>query len=571
MPKIDPSVIDNIRKNVNIVDVIEHYIPVVRKGNSVKCLCPFHDDHDPSMSISKEKQIYKCFVCDSAGNSFSFVQDYEKIGFLQAVKKVAEIGNIPFEYQIEDSNTTVVSEENKRNYQLMADSCLFLEYQLYQPKNIKYLSYLKKRGLNDDIIKRFRIGFNPSGNTLSNFLTKKNYQFDELEKLNLSNESKNDVFRDRITFPLINDTGNVVGYTARSIDNDVAKYINTSTTDIYQKSHLVYNLLNAKPYCQKEKKVIICEGVMDVLAFAKVGIDNAVATLGTACTIEQLRQIRLLSSKIIVFYDGDSAGQAATFRLGQLASKHNIIIEVVDNHTDLDPDEIIEKHSVDELKLMCNKTINWIEFLLKYLPKQIGLNNFSEKKKVANILAQEISVLNDQSAKNYFLKQTIKLTDINIVLPTKSSGIVQPKVSKNSYSDSIKRQMSIINQLIKAKDAVYIYQSELGYLPDEKLNRLAILIINVHNNNLGSIVDESLLYNEVTENQLRKLLSEIVSSNQFEDSYNELVLLDAIKNVKKSEIELQIQKLKNEMKKILDPQEQKNIANKIYELKRKVV
>ncbi|MFV0254618.1 MAG: DNA primase [Erysipelotrichaceae bacterium] len=572
MPKIDPSIIDDIRKNVNIADVIEHYVPVVRRGRSVRCVCPFHDDHDPSLSISEEKQIYKCFVCEAAGNVFSFVQDFENISFLAAVKKVSEIANIPFDYEISTKRIENYNSEFDRYYNIMADSCNFFEYQLQLPTNKKYLNYLLARGLDETLIKKFKIGYNPHGDVLNDFLLKKKYHNNELVKVNLINENGSDVFKDRITFPLIDQHNNVVGYTARSLNgNTTAKYINTATSNIYQKSNLVYNYLVANPACKKMKKVIVCEGVMDVIAFAKVGINHVVATLGTACTIEQLKQIRRLSSRIIIFYDGDNAGQNATYRLGQIASENNIIVEMVDNHTILDPDDIIAKHSAAELELMSDKTLHWIEFLLKYLPKQFGISNFAQKERIAREIGSYIQKLNDENAQKYFSDKLFELTGINynyakVTIPTEKR-FLKPE----AHDSEIKKQKSIISQLTKSSEAICLFQNELGFLPDERLNRLAVLLVSAYNNKLSTFVDEAAWFSVVEQKELRELLSEIMHSDQFEKEYSEKILLGAINSVKRAEIQSQIRRIRMDLAQTLDPKKQEEFAKKILELKRKEV
>ncbi len=546
MVKIDQGIIDDIRRQSDIVSVISNYLPVVHKGNSYKCVCPFHDDHDPSLSISPTKQIYKCFVCGAAGNVFSFVQNFENVSFLESVKRVAEISNLPFDYSIE-RQARVVDINKKNLYNTLEEANDFLSYQIKLASNKEYYDYLINRGLTKEIITKFKIGYNPKNDQLTKFLLSKGYKIEDLNAINVSNQNY-DVFTNRITFPLFNEYGNVVGFSARSLEEGQAKYINSATNEIYHKSKLVYNYHLAKSSCQKNHQVIVCEGVMDVIAYARVKIDHCVATLGTAVTNEQIKLIRQLSPNICVGYDGDKAGLAATYRFGKLASKMGIQINVLDNKTDLDPDEIIEKYSAEELVLLSKRTINWMEFLFRFLQKELDLKNYSQKEKFAKEIVEELKLLNDKTQKEYFLNQLNELTKFNLKVDNNRTVTKLKKIIKRD--SELESQYEIINQMIKSKDAVEVFLADLGYLPNPSINRLAILIINAYKMNLK--VDVGLLYSMVEDSELESVLGDILEYDLLQPNLKIDVLNGSINNLKSLLIKRKIEKIDIEMGKTFD-------------------
>ena len=367
MARLSEQEISQIRAKADIVDVIGRYVPLTRKGKSYKCVCPFHDDHDPSMSIAADKQIYKCFVCGAGGNVFTFVQNYEKISFIEAVYKVAEYAGVTLEHTL-DVTPRIKDPHLQALHKACREAMEFTHYQLdtLDAKNVK--EYLMRRNITEEIIKRFEIGYNPMDDALYRFLHAKKHADDDLVSAGLvrvTSLGMKDVFSHRIMIPIHDEFGEPVGFTARRVaENEEAKYINTTETDIYKKGNLIFNYHRAKQEVRKAKKAYLVEGAMDVLALEKVELHNAVATLGTAMTKEQLRLLQLLHVPIVVCYDGDKAGRNATYKFGKMAREAQLPFEIVDNKYGLDPDEVIDVYGKDELRALLDKTISWIDFLL---------------------------------------------------------------------------------------------------------------------------------------------------------------------------------------------------------------
>ena len=275
MARIPQETIDNIRNHVDIVDIISHYVPLTRKGKSFKCVCPFHDDHDPSLSVSQEKQIFHCFVCGSGGNVFTFVQKYEKVSFVEAVAKVAKLAGIDITIDTSDISKPKVDPRIASLYKVHQEAIDFCSYELdsIEAKPIK--QYLYDRGLSDDIIRKFQLGYNPDGNKLYRFLHAKKYKDEDILRGNLAWQTQRgivDVFRHRIMIPIHDANGNPVGFSARRVDSSMeAKYVNTSETEIYIKGNILYNYHRVKEIARKEGRILLVEGAMDVLAFEKAG------------------------------------------------------------------------------------------------------------------------------------------------------------------------------------------------------------------------------------------------------------------------------------------------------------
>ena len=379
--RIPQADIDNIRQQADIVDIIGRYIPIEKKGsNAYRAICPFHDDHDPSLSISPSRQIFKCFVCQKGGNVFGFVQEYEKVDYIQAVAKVAQMINYPLDM----SKIVPVKRIDSKfaaYYDLLHEMIKFCRYSLNTSDGLRAKEYLLARKMDDKIIDMFDIGYNGKNNSVYNFLTAKKYSKQAMIETNIifDNEyGESDVFANRIVFPIHDEFGNPIGFTARALDDNASKYINTSTTPIYVKGNFVYNMHRAKSFAKKANKIIVVEGVMDVIAFAKAGIYNVVATLGTAITAKQLHLIKQCSMNIVLAYDGDNAGQNAIYKAGIMAVDAGFEVSVYRNETTLDPDELIQSKGISYLQKSIDQPYAWMEFLFNYLQKKYNLEVYSE-------------------------------------------------------------------------------------------------------------------------------------------------------------------------------------------------
>ncbi|MBR0385261.1 MAG: DNA primase, partial [Erysipelotrichaceae bacterium] len=491
MTRIPNEVINEIRQKARIEDIISQYIEVIHKGNSYVAVCPFHDDHDPSLHISPSKQIFKCFVCDSAGDVFSFVQKYEGISYVQAIRKVADL--IGYKYDFGSEYEQPVFQETEV-HKIMRESVTFCQHELNSEAGQKAKQYLLNRGLAQEQLERFQFGYNPPRNMLYGFLSRKGYQDKDIIQANVGRLTENgvaDVFYDRITIPIHDREGHPIGFTARSMDPHAeSKYINSTDTPVYHKSEVLFNYHRAVNQIRRDKYVILAEGPMDVMAFDAAGLSNAVCSLGTSCTKEQLQQLKKLTGTILMAYDGDKAGQNAIYRGGLLARQNGFRVLIINNDTDLDPDEIIHKYGREKLQEMIVKPKTWMEFVFSYFRRQYDLTNYSSRKEFASKVMAEINQLTDNFDRDNYLDQLSQLTGFAVgTLADNMSAqqtVPQPQVARRDperyrpwiMDGETLAERTVLKQMLMSRKMCDLYKSELKYLRDRQANTLALHVID---------------------------------------------------------------------------------------------
>ena len=563
MARISEEKIREIRSKADIAEVIAKYVPITRKGRNYVCVCPFHDDHDPSLSISADKQIFKCFVCGAAGNVFGFVSRFENISYVESIVKVAEMVHVDVsEYDKSESYEKIdprVSAIHKVN-QAAID---YTNYSLKSSLGSSVVDYLHQRGIQDNLIEKFQIGYNPPNDALYRFLHAKKFADKDLVESNvvrLTSSGIHDVFANRIMIPIHDRQGHPIAFTARRFGSDEeAKYINTQETICYIKGNVIFNYHRAKEICRQTKRVLLVEGAMDVIAFEKVGIGDVVATLGTACTKEQIALLKGLHVRVDVCYDGDEAGINAIYKFGILASDMNLEFEVVNNKTGLDPDEIIEKYGREELISLSNKTISWIDFLFEYLQKKYNLENYSQRVEFAKLLQSQIEKVREQFAKEQAYKRLQELTQFDMRTQTQTKKVLQ-KIVQSSKAGSA-AEYEILSEMLLSLQACNRFKEELGFLPHSVCNKLAIYIIDAYRkSNTIEIAD---LLSAIAEEEVRELLIELSDWDLAPLEYNPKVFKDACTKIKISCIDHEINKLNDLISKISDPLKKGEIGNQI--------
>lgn len=566
-----------VRNRADIAEVIGHYLPLVKKGRSVTCVCPFHDDHNPSLSISQEKQIYKCFVCGAGGNVFTFVQNYENISFPEAVARVAELTGTPLSFD-PAALKTPADPRKAALYKVLQETIRYTHYQLSAQAGIPVRKYLQERGIDEAVIEKFEIGWNGPGDELLRFLKAKGYSEQDMVAGNvvrLSESGLHDVFASRITFPIHDSLGNPIGFTARSMDPQAtSKYINTTETPIYVKGRTLFNYHRAKPAARRENRILLCEGVTDVLAMDRAGIENAVATLGTACTREQLRLLRQCSTHLTFCYDGDQAGRNATYKAGQLALEAGFEVGVVVNATGLDPDEIVRQQGPQQLQQMCRKEQMWMEFVLDYLSSRYDLENYSEKKEFARLAAEQIRKLSDDFDRQNFARQLQQMTgfelDLSAAAPVSPRSSATQKAGgmrlKRTRDGKTNAEHLILALMLTSHDAVTMFKEKLGFLLSEENQQLAMMILDYSRTHpqlqiadfIDTIQDESLKQKtlELSEWECPQFTPEVMEG--------------AILRIRRSMLEEKINDLKQQILRISNPESQAALLQERMQLQREL-
>ena len=557
----------SVLKNSDIVEVISSRIKVIKAGRNYKAVCPFHDDKNPSLMISKEKQIFKCFVCGASGNAISFIQKYDKISFFEAVREVAKISGYNDE-RLTNLNQPKVSVNNEYSdiYNCLNEIANFYEISLYQSEvGKKGLEYLKNRGLNDDVIHYFRIGYSlDDGENIINYLKAKNFSIKTIERtgigrINNQTLSIRDNNAGRIIFPLISKNDQVLGFSARRIVNDdTAKYINTESTLVFNKGNLLYNLNKAKNEAKQVNYVYLVEGFMDVIALYRINVKSAVALMGTALTKDQIKELRLLNVEVRICLDLDNAGQMNTLSVINKLEEAGIDFKVVNNKVDFnekDSDEILTKYGEEKLKSFLFNLIDSGEWILNYYTKTLNLANTSDKKilvqKVMPYIAKlkskfdveaYINKLSFQTgfSKSLLMEYLTKFKEKNLnsddELFIKEVTSPSKKISKIDLA-----QFKILKYMLEDKVAIDIVNSSNLYFPTEKYRELAGLLIDyvtslsLEQNTINA--DEIINYIQSNEN--------LENKDKLSNSVSEIVLNEEIKipPFTKSELEESINNL----------------------------
>lgn len=532
--RLTDEVINDIRNSANIVEVIGHYIPLEKKGKSYRAVCPFHDDHDPSLSISEDKQIYKCFVCNNGGNVFTFVSNFKNISFPEAVSEVASIIGKPITIDLAPKKVS----KYQHYYDLLNTMISYCTYLLSASKlGQDAMNYLENRGLNNDVIEYFNIGLNPENNKIYDYLKNHNFKDEDMIKAGVCrmlDSGMADVFYNRIIFPIHDKDGNPIAFTARDYKgNSDSKYINSNDNIIYTKGDNLYNYHRAKQAIKKSGFVFVCEGVMDVIAFYRAEKENVVATLGTACTKNQIELLKSLSNKVILAYDGDNAGQNANLKLGETLLENGFDVHVVDNNTLLDPDEIIKQYGEKALKDLSGKQISYIDFAIKYYKKRYNLDNYEDRKNMTIQVSRLIEKIKDEYDRDNYTNELYELTKIRKRVYRDNSKVeYNSKVADVSYSiDGLtKAEYTILVQIAMSRKALDTYQRQLGCLLDDNNQKLAMLIVDDYRKNEKCSL--SRIYDESDDVAIQNLITNLALVESLPSEYDEESLIGAIDKVK---------------------------------------
>lgn len=396
MAKIPQHIIDDIRNKTNIVDIIGQHVHLKKAGKNYSGLCPFHDEKTPSFSVAEDKQFYYCFGCKKTGNVFQFLQELEGLSFQEAVVRVAEIEGITLaeEYKHSEEKSDY-SPLQARLMQMHQKACeVYLHILKHTQVGLAALNYLQKRNLDLELIDTFQIGFAPNErNFLFKILSKDGYTFDEMLSSGLfvqyGDNQLMDRFYQRVMFPIRNERGKVIAFSGRFLptndsmidDKEQPKYLNSPEGPLFNKRDVLFNLDLARVDIRKTNEVFLFEGFMDVIAAYRAGIKNGVASMGTSLTEQQLNMISRLAQEVIIAYDGDAAGQNATFRAIELFEQQTRLnVSVVALPEKLDPDEYIKKNGEDAFyQLATHGREGVFPFLMRYRKQGRHLSNEREQ------------------------------------------------------------------------------------------------------------------------------------------------------------------------------------------------
>lgn len=573
MANISYEEILSIQRKANIVDIIRDYVPLTQRGKNYFGICPFHDDHNPSMSVSPEKGVYKCFVCGNAGNVFNFVMEYEKVSFYEAVKIVADKIGVSIDI------STSKKENTKKSplYDIYNISYKFYQNNLNTVYGKEAKKYLLNRKIDEDVIKNFNIGLSLSDSELCNALKAKGFKDDDIVSSGVVVQNGNniyDIYKNRIMFPLYDLEGNVVGFSGRIYNQkSESKYINTKETEIFKKGELLYNYHIAKKEARKEKNIIVVEGFMDVIRLSTIGIVNVVATMGTAVTKYQLNLIQKLAPNITLMFDGDKAGEKATNAFIELANGNDSNIKVVRLEDNLDPDEYILTKGKDKMIYNLSHAQSVYDYKLSSYKENIDFNDSKEVSNYINVMIKEFEKIDDDIVREIEIKKLSESTNVSYdliksKLKEKEKKVIithKPKNIKiNKYEKASKY---ILYRMINDNNMILYYFNNLSYLPNDTERKLASEIVLFYKKFNSFNLSDFIIYLE-DKKELINLVIDISDLKYTEDELN-----DNIDNyfdvIKESLYNNQIVKLTGELKNESNSVKKMEIAQKIVDLKMK--
>lgn len=570
MNTLSKELINEIKNSVDIVDVISSYIPLVGKGKNLFCICPFHDDTNPSMSVSREKQIYTCFSCGATGTVYNFLEDYEHISFIEAVKMCANKAGI--ELNISNKKQHI---KNNELYEMYDIATKLYQNNINTNDGIEAKNYLLDRKIDIEIIKEFKIGLAIKDNKLTKLLTKK-YDEKLIEKSGLivkNNLESFDSFYDRIMFPIEDINGKVIAFSGRIYkkyyDNKPSKYKNTKETEIFKKGEILYNYSRAKEEARKTKTVIIMEGFMDLYRAYSVGIKNVVVSMGTAVTREQATLLKRIAKDVILCFDGDSAGEKATYSCSNELINLGIIPKIVRLEENLDPDEYILKYGKEKFENKINNPINVMDFKMNYLKKNRDLNSSNDMSEYIKELIKELENINDDILRELTIKKISNESGLDIEfikskIEKKEVKIAKQTIKQEKTNMYIKAEQYLLYYMLNSTEVIKIYQNSIGYLPTDKYRKLALEINYFYKNN-GYINISDLMLSLNDDTEIINTIKEINLLN-LKDEYLNEEIEDYIKTIKNYNVKYESKRLKELMKMELDPNKKTEYAEKILEI-----
>ena len=415
------SPVQKIKERLSIEEVVSSYIKLEKSGANFKARCPFHNEKTPSFFISPDRGSYYCFGCSAKGDIFTFVEEFEGLDFKGALKMLADKAGVPLEsFNPKDKES---QSEKERLYRAMEDATLFFEKNI--TSQVEVLAYLKNRGLNDESIKNFRIGFiSEDWRLLYSHLTNKGWQEAEIEKAGLIKKTEKgyyDRFRNRIMFPISDSSGRVIAFSGRLFTDDgkSAKYLNSPDTPIFSKSSVLFGLDKAKDSIRKNNFSILVEGQMDLVLSHQAGFKNTVATSGTALAdstisrenvVSNLGLVRRLSSNIVLAFDGDKAGFNASLRAGRIALSLGMDVKVANMPAGVDPADLISKNGVDAWREAIRNSKHLIEFLLDKVLLDTNGDNRKAGREIKEKVLPFIGAVESSIEQMHFIK---KISDVS--------------------------------------------------------------------------------------------------------------------------------------------------------------
>jgi DNA primase len=422
-----------VREKTDIVEVINDYVQLKKQGRHYLGLCPFHGENTPSFSVSPERQLYHCFGCGAGGNAITFLMEHDGLTFVEAIQSLAvktgtELPELEDQYPGEREQ----HQAKKDAHQMAAKFYHHLLMNTEQGKEA--YDYLTARGISEEIIEEFQLGYAPErNNMLVQLLEKRDYDLEEMEEagLILRQESSwqwNDRFRGRVMFPIHNQRGQIIAFGGRALGEGAPKYLNSPETPIFLKHETLYSFSKARQAIRKQDEAVLFEGYMDVIAAWKAGVKNGVAGLGTAFSKRQAEQIRKATDKAVIAYDGDNAGRTAAWKTGDILEKQDIDVRVAQFPADMDPDDYIQAYGAEAFNAqLSERAVPFMSFKVQELRKNKNLQNEGDRLVYIEEVLRETSMISSAVEREFYMKQLAEEFDLSMDALREEERKVQKK------------------------------------------------------------------------------------------------------------------------------------------------
>ncbi len=523
--RIPQEVIEEVRHRTNIVDIIGQYVQLKKSGKNYMGLCPFHEERSPSFSVAEDKQIFHCFGCGKGGTVFNFLQEIEGISFPESVKRVADLEHLSVDFDWSEPREVADTPENQQRRSLLQLHSKAAELYHHILVNTKIgepaLNYLLERGLTQELIETFQIGFAPQKR---DFLSQvfKNEQLDEtlFEPSGLFVQRDNGTFLDRfyqrIMFPINAPPGNVIAFSGRLLKtadfpgDEMPKYLNSPETTLFNKRETLFNFDRARKEIRKENTVLLFEGFMDVIAAWQSGVKSGVASMGTSLTNEQIRRLERVAKEVVICYDGDNAGVQATNRAIQLLQENSHFdLSIVSIPEKLDPDEYVRKYGAEAFQNLANHGRETVfSFKMNYHRLTRNMNNEKEQLDYVNELLRELTNVQSPLERDRYLNQIAQ----------------EFQLSVHSLEEQF-NQLKQEQRSVQRQERQQFYQDEMMPPPMEEpvfeenhvQNKLPLTQVQK--------AERSLLFRLMNEQGVRQTIQQLPDFSFAHDEYQELYFL----------------------------------------------
>lgn len=541
--RIPQDKIDEVREATDIIDLISAYANLKKRGKNYVGLCPFHSEKTPSFTVSPEKQVYHCFGCGVGGNVFTFVMEHEKISFVEAIRFLAERVGISLPAPSPEAEAMASEAEALYNVMRLA-ARFFYDSLTVTPEGRFALDYFHKRGFSDDTIRKFGLGYSPRGwDGLVQFAQKEEIRLEYLDKVGLVRRREDgsfyDYFRGRAMFPIFSTSGRVIGFGARKLyeDDQGGKYINSPETPIYNKSRVLYGIFQAKNAIIDQNNAILVEGYADLISVFQTGIENVVASSGTALTEEQIQLVGRYTKNIMLVYDSDSAGSVAMMRGVDLVIEGGLDVKIAELPQGYDPDSYVTKFGGDEFQKLVQRSVSFIDFKAGTFQREGKFDTPEGQADAVRSIVQTIARMRDELKQNFYIKQVAERYQIYESILHRELEKWRPKgkvkakgvpgtaqripVYETALAEVTPRKTPLITaaerdllKLMLEEDGEMIEQIfqhvTLDDFTDERVKSLVATVLEHYRE--VQLIDVNSLINETTDVEIKSLITDLIVS-----------------------------------------------------------